>query len=554
MMMQPQPPSAQAGEDYNRMAARIPSMSDEQLQTFINTGFGALALTEISRRNRLKQMQAAQQAAETEPTGTMADAEIQKMMQSKMTDRLASDDRMGLNNIIAQAEQGDLEFGQPTESTRSMSGGGIVAFADGRYPVRPLLSDDERLAIMNKATEMKLNNPERILQEIESSPENVAKYREAFSKSSRQPKVREDRSRFAKTFGFEPGALFDIQNVPGAVSRTVGSALDFFSRKTPIQQKQAEMEKQLSELENKEAALALKGLDLDPESKIALKGLRTTLGKDTGPKKTIDTSRFFPKEEVEKEKARAAEAAKPKKPAKKDTGIKSIPTDAESIYNARKALMEKAGLGAFGADVEKMLGESEEKTKKGLEGLKLVKAATTGAKAVGGRGRNRKSGLEALASAVSGAAEGAGSVAEKEMEVQSKFDEFRIRNAQAKDAYERGEVGKADELSRAAQKAEKEYALKSRELDILEKYKDQVSQAAILKASKQYGVKPGDVVNATKTARELREELSNIDPENPANAARIAEIKQDIQMMKALAGMGTLGSLGLQIQDVPDEE
>ena len=101
-------------------------------------------------------------------------------------------------------------------------------------------------------------------------------------------------------------------------------------------------------------------------------------------------------------------------------------TDPAKILDQRKKLLEAQGIGAFGEDVEKMLGESQEKTKKGLEGLKLTRAATAGAKAVGGRGRERKEGLEALAAAVSGAAEGAGSVAERELEVQSKFDEFRI--------------------------------------------------------------------------------------------------------------------------------
>jgi hypothetical protein len=473
-------------------------MSDEQLQTFVNTGFGALALTEISRRNRLNMQQQAAQAAQNQPTGTMADAEIQKMMQAKMASRMAGDDRVGLNNIIAQAEQGGLEFGQPTQG---MAGGGMVAFAEGEYPVR------------------------------------------------------EDRSGFGEMFGFEPGALFDIGNVPGAVSRTVGSALDFFSRKTPIEKKQTEMEKQLSELENREAALALKGLDLDPESKIALKGLRTTLGKDTGPKKTIDTSRLFPKEEVDAEKARVAGAGKKDGAGTGKAGVESLfTTDPAKILEQRKKLLEAQGIGAFGEDVEKMLGESEEKTKKGLEGLKLTRAATAGAKAVGGRGRERKEGLEALAAAVSGAAEGAGSVAERELEVQSKFDEFRMKQAMAKDAYERGEVGKAQELAMSAQKDQRDFQLKKEELDILRSYRDQQGQALIAKVSQQYGVKPGDVVNAMKASSTLREELGMLEADPEKNAARIAEINQNLQMLRGLASMGTLRGMGMQTGERETED
>jgi hypothetical protein len=503
MMMQQMPPSAQSGENYQKMASRIPSMSDEQLQTFVNTGFGALALTEITRRNRLNMQQQAAQAAQNQPTGTMADAEIQKMMQAKMASGLAGDDRVGLNNIIAQAEQGGLEFGQPTQG---MAGGGIVAFSDGKYPVR------------------------------------------------------EDRSRFAETFGFEPSAMgdyFDIGNVPAALGRTVGSAFDFFSRQTPIERKQEEMEDQLQRLEQQEKTLALRGLELDPESKIALKGLRTTLGKDTGPKKTIDTSRLFPKEEVDAEKARVAGAGKKDSAGVGKAGVESLfTTDPAKILDQRKKLLEAQGIGAFGEDVEKMLGESEEKTKKGLEGLKLTRAATAGAKAVGGRGRERKEGLEALAAAVSGAAEGAGSVAERELEVQSKFDEFRMKQAMAKDAYERGEVGKAQELAMSAQKDQRDFQLKKEELDILRSYRDQQGKAALAKASQQYGVKPGDVVNATKQSDLLRQRLSvlMLDPENEVNAAEIQEINQDLQMLKAIASMGTLRGIGLQIEDVPDEQ
>jgi len=336
----------------------------------------------------------------------------------------------------------------------------------------------------------------------------------------------------------------------------LSAPFEALSRKTPIERKQSEMEDQLRDLEDKEARLALRGLELDPESKIALKGLRTTLGQDTGPKKTIDTSRFFPADEVAKEKARAAGADK------KDTaaggekaGIKSLfETDAAKILEGRKKLMEAQGIGEFGADVERMLGESEAKTKKGLEGLKLAKAATAGAKAVGGKGRERKTGLEALAAAVSGAAEGAGSVAERELDAQTKFDEFRMKQAMAKDAYARGEVGKADELARDAQKAKRDYDLKTRELDILDKYRTLQGQAAIAKASQQYGIKPGDVVNAMKQSDLLRQRLAMLDPEDEANAAEIQQINRDLEMLKALAGAGTLKGLGLQIQDVPDEE
>jgi hypothetical protein len=415
------------------------------------------------------------------------------MMQAKMASGLAGDDRVGLNNIIAQAEQGGLEFGQPTQG---MAGGGIVAFSDGKYPVR------------------------------------------------------EDRSRFAETFGFEPSAMgdyFDIGNVPAALGRTVGSAFDFFSRQTPIERKQGEMEDQLQRLEQQEKTLALRGLELDPESKIALKGLRTTLGMDTGPKKTIDTSRSFPQEDVDKEKARVAGAGTAQKPSAQQAGIQSLfTTDPSKILEDRKKLLEAQGIGAFGEDVEKMLGESEEKTKKGLEGLKLTRAATAGAKAVGGRGRERKEGLEALAAAVSGAAEGAGSVAERELEAQTKFDEFRMKQAMAKDAYDRGEVGKAQELAMSAQKDQRDYNLRKEELDITRTFRDAQLAAAKFKSGK---FDLGDVSSAAKNLAETQEKMVNLNPEDPQDAAAIAAYQQIMDMLRGGIGLA-FSATGGNIQDI----
>jgi hypothetical protein len=498
MMMQSQPPSAESGESYQKMAARIPKMSDEQLQTFVNTGFGALALTEISRRNRMEMQKKAADAA-MRSGSTIADAEIQKRMQSKIADSMAGDDRIGLNNLIAQAEQGGLEFGQPTQG---MAGGGMVAFADGKYPVK------------------------------------------------------EDRSGFGEMFGFEPGGVLDIMGrIPGELGERLSAPFEFFSRRSPTERKQEEMEDQLRALENKEATLAMRGLELDPESKIALKGLRTTLGMDTGPKKKIDTSRLFPKDEVDKERARVAGAGKKDGAGAGKAGVESLfTTDPAKILEERKKLMAAQGIGEFGADVEKMLGESESKTMKGLEGLKLAKAATAGAKAVGGRGRERKTGLEALAAAVSGAAEGAGGVAERELDAQTKFDEFRMKQAMAKDAYDRGEVGKAQELAMSAQKDMRDYNLKKEELDILRDYRTSQGQIALAKAAQQYGVKPGDVINAMKQSDLLRQRLAMLDPEDEANAAEIQQITRDLEMLKGLASVGTIRGMGLQIQDVPDEE
>jgi hypothetical protein len=124
------PPGAESGGDdkYFQMVARIPDMTDDELGTYVNSGYGALALAEISRRNRARLAAEAQQMAGVQGEGTIADKQIAELMQNRMRERMSADDRFGLNNIVSQAEQGGLQFGQPTAT---LAGGGIVSFQAG---------------------------------------------------------------------------------------------------------------------------------------------------------------------------------------------------------------------------------------------------------------------------------------------------------------------------------------------------------------------------------------------------------------------------------------
>lgn len=108
-------------------------MGDRELAAMTSSpAFGSLALTEISKRERMRLMSAAQQQGQAAGTGeTLADKKIASLAQQKFADKLANDERMGLNNIVAQAEQGGLEFGSPYGETAEMAGGGMVAFDRG---------------------------------------------------------------------------------------------------------------------------------------------------------------------------------------------------------------------------------------------------------------------------------------------------------------------------------------------------------------------------------------------------------------------------------------
>jgi hypothetical protein len=104
----------------NKMAAMLPTIpNDEQGQALLkqlttHPSFGALALTEIAKRDRAKAMEGAGAG------GNLRDAFLAKM---------AADDRFGLNNIVSQAEQGAIDFGGQEPMTAA--GGGMIAFEDG---------------------------------------------------------------------------------------------------------------------------------------------------------------------------------------------------------------------------------------------------------------------------------------------------------------------------------------------------------------------------------------------------------------------------------------
>jgi hypothetical protein len=135
-------PAVNPSVDFLAMSRRIPFMDEQQLASLTATKeYGSLALAEVSRRNRERLMaEAAKQAQSAGGSGTVADRELAALAQQQFADKLAADESMGLNNLVAQAEQGGLEFGSPYgagaigESDGEMpmgAGGGMVAFERG---------------------------------------------------------------------------------------------------------------------------------------------------------------------------------------------------------------------------------------------------------------------------------------------------------------------------------------------------------------------------------------------------------------------------------------
>jgi hypothetical protein len=120
----------QPSAEFMSVLRQIPFMDDKQLAGLTaSPAYGALALTEVSKRNRDRLMRDAQKQAMAAGRGgeTIADRELAALAQQQMQEKLAADERVGLNNIVAQAEQGALEFGEPVGA----AGGGMIAFEHG---------------------------------------------------------------------------------------------------------------------------------------------------------------------------------------------------------------------------------------------------------------------------------------------------------------------------------------------------------------------------------------------------------------------------------------
>jgi hypothetical protein len=132
-----------------KVASMLPTIPNDDkgramlAQLVTHPQFGALALTEISKRDRMDTMRKAQEGA---GGGTIADAMLAKMMANQMQERLAADERFGLNNIVSQAEQGAIDFGGEEPEMQAepmpMAGGGMIAFERGGKVPGPVQYDD----------------------------------------------------------------------------------------------------------------------------------------------------------------------------------------------------------------------------------------------------------------------------------------------------------------------------------------------------------------------------------------------------------------------------
>jgi hypothetical protein len=401
-----------------KVASMLPTMPKEALaQLTTHPQFGALALTEISKRDRIDTMRKAQEGA---AGGTIADAMLAKMMADRMQERLGADERFGLNNIVSQAEQGAIDFGggepEMQAEPMDMAGGGIVAFEEGgrikqtqdgkRY------FDDEELG-----------------------------------------RVYEDGSLGYAAVGLIPAAA-------GAAARLApyGRAGIQYLR---------DMGTAARSLSPRQRMIAGTGLSTAASAPFMFGG-------EEGPEGP-PVSDTYPETAEAKYNARVADLAEAAKGAKNEKeaarGIADLlggNTTASDILKERRRLEEEAGLGEYGAGVKEKQTKRRAETEEKFSKEKTVQALLGAAEAAGGGGK-RLTGLGALAAAVSGGGKGALNVMKEERAALEKISDAEEKMAMAEELYKRGDIASAQKMAADAQQQQQENVLKLRQLEIQER-------------------------------------------------------------------------------------
>ena len=442
--------------DFLAMSRRIPFMDEQQLASLTATReYGSLALAEVSKRNRERLMaQAAKQAQEAGGSGTVADRELAALAQQQFADKLAADESMGLNNLVAQAEQGGLEFGEPVE----MAGGGMIAFEKGgkvnqageRYYDDPELGrvyEDGSLGYVGFAAALPAIQGARALGPL--ALRGLTGLREV---------IRRNPKKTTALTGIASGVPFGL----GMMGEDEEGAF------TPEElQRQYEVQDIQEGRGGSDVASAGQGI---AGKNIVAAARRRGLGLEDDPKK---------------------------------------------ILQQIKDLEKEQGLGEFGAKTKelqaKRRGDVEAMYAKAGESEPFLRAA----KAVGGK---RKSGLEALAAAVGAGGESMAELRREKAGAMDKLAQGEERMALAEEQYLRGNIKDYYTMANQAKKDIFSADIKMQELGMKQSYYDALGLAAKAKASGGAGFKLGDVTRATQAINELQNQLRMLDPKKDKQA------------------------------------
>lgn len=489
------PATTDADKAYAMKAAEFRSLPSgpegmARLRQATNGPFGALALIEIDKRTRAELLNAVQKQAVNQQQGTMLQQTLQREAQARMMNQLANDERMGLNNLVAQAEQGAIDFGQPMggaapapaaaigESQGAMpmgAGGGVVAFEKGggvRY-------DDGSLGYIWGG----------VIPAIGAGVRTAAPYvGRAVGRGIAAFKNRDiglgTASLLATPFGFLGGG----------------------DKETPV-----------------DRDTVLKDTDYPDETR---RGTARDVAEGRKAPNRFDSLGL----EAQEERLRKAEEGK-------GAGIAALAapqreTDVRKILEEENKLLKEMGLGEYGSKVkesiEKRRGEAGERAEKRLASEPFLAAA----EAAGGGGK-RMSGLQALAAAVGAGGKAAAGLTRERDAALDKITEGEEKLLLAQDLYQRGRVGDAQKIGREAQQNIFDNQVKLRTLDLTEKKINAALEAARAKG----GRLPQTVIAALEKERAVIQDALASKQITPQEAQRrMAELQNRINSYIMLGG------------------
>ena len=483
------PATTDADKAYAMKAAEFRGLPNDArgmsvLQQATKGPFGSLALIEIDKRSRAELLDAVQKQNANQQDQTMLQQVLQRQAQAQMMNKLASDERMGLNNIVAQAESGALEFGQPmggevaigaSEGAMPMgAGGGVVAFKDGKE-----VKQTEGLFpwLYRKG----IAEPFSVIPNINADMFETGIPKMLFG--GKDMTKEEELALAEKITGGKRASV-----VPTTVSTPVDEYPDETTRGTA-----------------RDVAKGKKAPDRFDSLGLEAKDEATAKAKGTGIAALLAPN-------VEK--------------------------DPRKILAEESKLLAEMGLGEYGSKVKESMGkrrtEAEERADKRLGSETFL----TAAEAAGGGGK-RMSGLQALAAAVGGAGKSAMGIKRERDAAMDKITEGEERLALAQDLYERGRVSEAQKIGRTAEQQIFDNQIKLKTLDLTQRKIDVALAAAKAKAS---GLKiPQTVIAALEKERALIQDgLASKQITEQEAAQRLAAIQARINSYIMLGG-------GLQI-------
>lgn len=420
------PATTDADKAYAMKAAEFRSMPNDQqgmarLQQATRGPFGALALIEIDKRTRAELLDAVQKQNANQQDQNMLQQALQRQAQAQMMNRLADDERMGLNNIVAQAEQGALQFGEP--APEGLAGGGIIAFQDGgRTPIG-------RWWEGIKQDYFTMTPQQKILKELEEAnkpagglfgEESDEQYR------ARQAKVKSLQDEYKRLGAQGPMDSLSTLREKAAATRNTGVTAEMRNIADTAQSRMQNILAGRSPIDERAAASSNK----------------TGIASLNAP---------------------------------------DIETDPRKIIETETALLKEMGLGAYGDKAKESMGKRRGEAKERAEKRLGSETFLAAAEAAGGGGK-RMSGLQALAAAVSGAGKTAATIGRERDAALDKIAEGEEKLLLAQDLYERGRVGDALKLSREGKKDKFDNQVKLKTLDLTQQKLNAYIEAAKSKA------------------------------------------------------------------------